>query len=176
MFFILSIFDTNIEIKCDAETVEEARSLLEQHAVNYVRETSGAERAQSPFQEANCNKDTLTDGAYLIRVNDNQIDVYNKKTTISRGWTYNTIDYKILPMGSYKVLQFDSQRVKETPVPENIVIPETIKVQFCENCANRVKHEPIVHRKIKTDDGILTSIIEELKKNRIYLLRRKTLI
>lgn len=171
MFYIVSVFDNCIEIKSDADSFDSAKISLEEIAKNHVRDMSGAERALSPFRDIGCNKDTLEDGAYLVQVSENQIDVYNKKTNIVRGWISNSVDYKIQALGSYKILKYESSKPEVKETPSNI-----IKVQMCENCSNRVKNEPVIYKKIQRDDGALTSLIDELKENCKFLMRRRNLV
>lgn len=164
MYLILSLSSSgSIEIHEKASTKEEALELLRSISLKYIRDQYGKSNEdnalkslEQKLQENDLQMDKYPDGHYII-VKDNDYLVYEKKSTLSRGWITNSssLDVKLLT----RFL------IKET----NLITETTnIKMQLCDNCSCRIANIPTAQKVFMIDER-QTNIIQEMKKNALFI-------
>ena len=97
MFFVLcrnkvtkvTTYITNTPVK---DELKQAIDLLENCATNFIEEEHGSKRAKEAFKNKNVDINTLEDGYYLVKEDNNpfRINVYLKKTEVLSGYVYNS--------------------------------------------------------------------------------------
>jgi hypothetical protein len=156
----------NLKILADCQDSEQAETLLQRTALEYIKEEDGLKRAKNAFVDTS-SVDVTDDvvvpcGHFLVQDCDTTISLYRKSQIIHKGYFGTSCESSVERIGRYRTLIY-SPKAPRTQLTTNV----------CPDCNTRTQLAKDAHRYSMDRDGRYSALITDLKASLFFQKMRE---
>lgn len=163
MYFVIykSNNDHDIKIVDNAQDLDKAIHLMENHALDIIKQEDGLKKVETAFIKDPENQLTnLSNGHYLTKHNYDiltpSIKVWNKEIELSQGYFSTAAVDKVTLMGYFELLSYKPK--------------DNITTNICPDCNRRFSEK---NNSRKQDNEVYNNLLSDLKQNSFFLKMQK---
>lgn len=155
--------DGDLKILGDCSNSDQAEKLLQNIAIEFIKEEDGLKKAKNPFVNVT-NTSMLSDnnipfGHFLVQESDAMISVYRKAQVCHQGYFVDSITSSVERIGLYRTLVYTPR--------------EQITTNVCPECNTRTRLANDSHRYSMDKGGRYSALITDLKTSSFFLKMRE---